>query len=79
MKILPGASPLPQRMFLIQFLFKIDEIPPWGLPPHPAHVSYSIRIQNSFKINEHPLWSLPPPPVHAAALGGSTAVLSVYK
>jgi hypothetical protein len=59
MKILSGASLLPQYIFLMQFLSKIDGNPLWSiLPPQ-----YIFLIQFLFKIDENPLWSLPPPPV----------------
>ena len=54
-----GASRLPQYIFLIQFLFKINENPLWSfLPPQ-----YIFLIQFLFKIDETLLWRPHPPPV----------------
>ena len=59
MKMLWGASRLPQYIFLIQFLFKINENPLWSfLPPQ-----YIFLIQFLFKIDETLLWRPHPPPV----------------
>ena len=40
MSILSGVSLLIKNIFLIQFLFKTDEYPLWGVPPPQAHVPY---------------------------------------
>jgi hypothetical protein len=60
MQILWGASRLPQYIFLIQLLFKIDEHTLW----RPLHLQYIFLIQFLFKTDENPLWRPPPPPVH---------------
>ena len=47
MKMLTGATILPQYIFLIQFLFKIDETPLWRPPPPPPLlITYASLIQN---------------------------------
>ena len=51
----PGRPLVP--LFLIQFLFKIDENPLWSsLPPQ-----YIFLIEFLFEIDENPLWSILPP------------------
>jgi len=47
MKILSGVPLLLlQYISLIQFLFKTDENPLWGLSHPPIHILYLILIQN---------------------------------
>jgi hypothetical protein len=46
MEILSGASLLPQYIFLLELLFKIDENPLWSLLSPPVHIPYSVLIQN---------------------------------
>jgi hypothetical protein len=46
MEILSEAFPLPQYIFLIQFLFTIDEIPTWSLSPSPINIPHSLLIHN---------------------------------
>jgi hypothetical protein len=46
MYILSGVSLLSKYIFIIQFLFKTDAYPLWGLAPTRVHIPYSILIQN---------------------------------
>ena len=46
MKILSGVPLLLQYISIVQFLFKTDEHPLWGLSHPPIHILYLILIQN---------------------------------